>query len=217
MLWWLLAPMLSFLLDLAAGRRQSVQEKDARILLLRHQIRVLERRLPHPPRPSSWERLVLVVLAAKLRDLAQHGKTPWRQGILLFKPDPSLRWHREVVRRQWTFAQRRVAGRPPLGAEMENLIVQLACENPRWGYSRLKRSGVISTIAVRGIPPRDELRRPVATNHQLYYTKKRALCQLDRASSPVAGKEPPSPPAKEPYPRMPGYPIAELEFAVTSP
>ena len=41
MFWWMLARILSFLLNLAASRRQSDQEKDAQILLLRHQLRVL--------------------------------------------------------------------------------------------------------------------------------------------------------------------------------
>ncbi len=57
--------------------------------------------------------------------------------MLLFKPETVLRWHRELVRRKWTVARRRPGGRPPIPAELEALIVRLAGENPRWGYSRI--------------------------------------------------------------------------------
>ena len=137
MLWWVLAQMLALLLDLAASMRQSDQAKDIEILLLRQQLRILQRRLPQPVCPSRWEKLALAVLTAKLRSLTRDVHTHWRQGILLFSPDMVLRWHRELVRWKWTFRQRRCPGRPRIVPELENLIVQLAGENPRWGYGRV--------------------------------------------------------------------------------
>jgi len=60
------------------------------------------------------------------------------------------------VRRKWTFAQSRAAGRPPLAAEIEALVLRLAAENGRWGYSRIhgelrKLDYAISRSAVRDV------------------------------------------------------------------
>jgi putative transposase len=58
-----------------------------------------------------------------------------RQGLLV-TPQTLLRWHRDLVRRRWTYEKRR-AGRPPVAAETRALVLRLARENPRWGYQRI--------------------------------------------------------------------------------
>jgi len=72
------------------------------------------------------------------------------------RPETVLRWHRHLVRRTWTFTRRRSGGRPPLGAELATLVLRLADENPRWGYSRIhgelrKRGYTLSRSAVRDV------------------------------------------------------------------
>jgi len=74
-------------------------------------------------------------------------------------------WHRAIVRWKWTFKQRRQkGGRPHTPAEIEALVIQLACENSRWGYDRiageLRKLGIeldpttVKNILERhGIPP----------------------------------------------------------------
>ena len=54
----------------------------------------------------------------------------------LVQPSTLLRWHRELVRRRWTYERRR-PGRPPLPAQTRQLILRLAAENPSWGYKRI--------------------------------------------------------------------------------
>src|SRR3712207_5940201 len=111
MVWWVLAHVASFVVDLlVVASPRSDRDKGLEILLLRHQVRLLQRRQPRPPRLSRWEKLTVAVLAAKL---AQRTGGPGRQlgwiGMLV-RPETVVQWHRELVRRTWTFAHRRPAG-----------------------------------------------------------------------------------------------------------
>jgi putative transposase len=92
------------------------------------------------------------------------GRARLGRSVALFRPETLLRWHREAVRRMWTFGRRRPGGRPPLAAELEALILRLAGENPRWGYSRIhgevqklgyriSRSAIRDALKRHGVPP----------------------------------------------------------------
>lgn len=94
--------------------------------------------------------------------------------LLLFKPDTVLHGHRDLVRRTWTFRSQPRAGRPPTSPEMVELIVRLANENPRWGYSRshgelakldlhVGRSTVRDALKGRHVPPAPERERRGST------------------------------------------------------
>ncbi len=118
MLFFLLAQAFSLLLDLIwLGRRTDI-DKDAEILLLRQQLRILQRKQPHSPRISRWEKLTLVVLVGKLTGLTTSARSRLGHIVLLFEPDTLLKWHRELVRRKWTFKSatrgriQRVSGKP---------------------------------------------------------------------------------------------------------
>ena len=100
-----------------------------------------------------------ILLAAASR-LLPHEM--WR--CLPVSPQTVLRWHRELVRRKWTYRRRRQPGRPRVATEVATLVLLLAKENPRWGYLRiqgeLKKLGVsISASAIcsllrrHGFPP----------------------------------------------------------------
>src|SRR5919199_173714 len=119
----------SFLLDLLHVLTRADHDKDLELLLLRQQLRLYERQA-RQPRPSRWEKVMLATLAARLPTLSQV--------CLVFTPATLLRWHREIVRRKWTFANRPRPGRPPVSAACVELIVRLARENPRWDYGKLQ-------------------------------------------------------------------------------
>jgi len=111
----------------AGGDRDDVA-RDVEILVLRHQLRVLSRgrRLPLRRR----DRILLAAAGGLLpRDY-------WRSFPV--SPQTVLRWHRELVRRKWTYRSRRRPGRPRIAKEAATLVLRLAKENPRWGYRRIQ-------------------------------------------------------------------------------
>jgi transposase InsO family protein len=147
MLFFVLASLLSWLVDLATLRFRSDRAKDLEILLLRRQLAILQRAQARPVRPTRWEKLGLAVLAGKVRSLPADARSRVWGSLQLFSPETVLRWHRELVRRTWTFRRRRAAGRPPIAPELEQLILRLARENPAWGYRRI--AGELAKLGYR--------------------------------------------------------------------
>lgn len=170
----LLLHFFGLLLDLLTTKGLSDQQKDLEILLLHQQLRILQRKLPRSPRVSPWEKGILALLAVQFRSLTTDTGKRLDEVVLLFKPDTVLRWHRELVRRKWTFPQGKRIGRPPVRAELEQLIARLATENPRWGYSKIQgellklgfsvsRSSVRNVLRSRHIPPSSQRKRKGTT------------------------------------------------------
>src|SRR4051812_26631724 len=96
------------------------------IAVLRHQLAVLHRQVARP-RYTPGDRVLLATLAKLLpRD---------RWPIFLVTPSTLLRWHRELIRRRWTYpAKSRQSGLDPAVVE---LVLRLARDNDRWGYLRI--------------------------------------------------------------------------------
>jgi putative transposase len=117
------------LLELAVLWRRSEREKEIEILLLRHQLRVLERQIARPQLSPADRAL----LAAFGRVLARER---WKSSVFV-RPATLLRWHRELVARGWTYPHRR-PGRPLTSPEVRGLVVRMAQENPGWGYRRIQ-------------------------------------------------------------------------------
>jgi len=177
MLWSILTHLAGFIVDLAVGARRAEQAKDLEIALLRHQLRLLQRRSPRPPRLSRWEKLTFAVLATKRSRLTTGPRGRLARAILLVQPETVLKWHRELVRRKWTYRRRQAGGRPPIAAEVEALLLRLAAENPRWGYGRLQgelatlghplgRSTVRDVLKRRRVPPAPQRGRRASTWRQ---------------------------------------------------
>jgi hypothetical protein len=54
------------------------------------------------------------------------------------KPDTILGWYRKLVANKSDGSKfRRSVGRPKLDDETEHLVMQMARENPSWGYDRI--------------------------------------------------------------------------------
>ena len=84
----------------------------SKILLLRRQLAMLERKLDKPVRVSRAEKLTLAVLAVRLK--TRTGQTAKQLGrvIRVVQSETVFRWQRELVRRKWTHRQQGV-GRSP--------------------------------------------------------------------------------------------------------
>jgi transposase len=120
-----------------------------------------------PVRPNRAEKLSLAMLTNKLKQSAKRSTNQLGDVIRIVKPETVLRWHRELVRKKWTYQRKNPGGRPRTDKDKENLIVQLAKENLRWGYGKIegemrKLGFKISISSVRNILNRyDILPAPV--------------------------------------------------------
>jgi hypothetical protein len=113
------------------------RDRELEILVLRHQVKVLKRKAGRP-RLRRRDRLFL---AAAARLLPRQ-----RWSCFIVTPATLLAWHRELVKRKWTYRRRR-AGRPPLDEEICRLVVGMAKDNPRWGYVRIQ--GELRKLGIR--------------------------------------------------------------------
>ena len=122
--------------------------KDLELLVLRHQLTVLRRQTPRPKLEPD-DRALLAAISRLL------PRARW--SCFLVQPETLLRWHRRLVVGAWTYPHR--IGRRPLDQGVQQLIVRLANENPRWGYQRIQGELVHLSVRVSATAIRTTLRR----------------------------------------------------------
>jgi transposase len=132
--WFILAHLFSIILALFQISRLSESDKDLEIVILRHQLAVMTRLHKKPVKPNRAEKLTLAILTKRLKQ----STNQLQNVIRIVQPETVLRWHRELVRRKWTYQQKNKGGRPRTQKEKESLIVRLAKENLRWGYGKIE-------------------------------------------------------------------------------
>src|SRR6266550_4489283 len=116
---------------LRVSRREDAW-KTAEILILRHQLVVLQRQPAGRPKLAWADRALLAALVGVIPKARREGLR------LLVAPDTILRWHRDIVRRRWaTRSMRGRTGRPATRRHIKALVLRLARENPGWGYRRI--------------------------------------------------------------------------------
>jgi putative transposase len=120
------------------------RDKDVEILVLRHQITVLERQLGKArPRFSSGDRAFLAALLHRLPAEAL------RRFRLLIRPETVLRWHRNLLAHHHAARSRpRRPGRPRTVRSIRLLVLRPARENPAWGYRRIHGELLVLGIKV---------------------------------------------------------------------
>ena len=123
------------ILQLVRLSRRDGDELAIEVVMLRHEVAVLRRQVVRPAlRPSDR------ALLAGLGRLLDRG----RRRQFFVQPETLLRWHRDLIRRKWTYARR--PGRLSIPAGTVAIILRLARENPIWGYRRIQ--GELATMGV---------------------------------------------------------------------
>ncbi len=95
-------------------------------LFLRKQLALYQERQVKPQHATNAIRIALTWLARWF---------DWRQALVVVQPATLLRWHRQGFRVFWRWKSRR--GRPPIPANLQALIRQMARDNPTWGQERI--------------------------------------------------------------------------------
>ena len=105
---------------------------------------------------------------AQRRRLARKAKPIGRRRLRdlspIVTPDTLLRWYRELVAKKYDGSAARGPGRPRIASEIQSLIVEMASDNPRWGYTRIQgalanlgytvgRNTIKRVLAENGIDP----------------------------------------------------------------
>ena len=118
-------------------------------LFLRKQLALYQERKVKPRRAHNAMRLTLVWLSRWFN---------WRQALAIVHPQTFLRWHRQGFQLFWRWKSR--PGRPPIPADLQALIRQMAHDNPTWGQERianelrLKLGLQVSSCTVRKYMPK---------------------------------------------------------------
>lgn len=125
--------------------RRGAAWRTAEILLLQHQLAVLQRQLGERARPRvSWADRVLIALLLGLIPRARHARMR-----LIVTPGTILRWRRDLLRRDWA-RKSKPKGRPATRRNIRALVLQMARENDGWGYRRI--TGELAGLGVKVAP-----------------------------------------------------------------
>ncbi|MCW2890426.1 MAG: Integrase catalytic region [Streptosporangiaceae bacterium] len=110
---------------------RSDRDKEIEILVLRHQLTVLQRQVAKPSFTPDDRFLLAGLLHHLPMDKLRHL-------TLLVRPDTVMRWHRDLLRRRHAAAcTPRRRGRPRTVRSIRALVLRLAQENASWGYRRI--------------------------------------------------------------------------------
>src|SRR4029450_11209554 len=102
---------------------------EAEIVLLRHQLNVLRRRVPSKPRLTVADRLLFVWLYRLFPAVLN--------AVTIVQPATVIRWHRTGFRLYWRWKSRSIGGRPRVPVEIRRLTRETSLANRLWGAPRI--------------------------------------------------------------------------------
>src|ERR1700724_3117887 len=104
---------------------KSQRRLEAEILVLRHQLNVLQRRAPRRPYLTWTDRALFVWFYRRFPRILD--------AITIVRPETIVRWHRKGFGAFWRWKSRSLGGRPQIDKEVHDLIRRMSFENPLWG------------------------------------------------------------------------------------
>jgi hypothetical protein len=110
-------------------RFKSRRRLEAEILVLRHQLNVLQRRAPRRLYLSWADRALFVWLYRRFPRILD--------AITIVRPETVVRWHRMGFAAYWRWKSRPLGGRPWVDKQIRDLIRRMSFENPLWGAPRI--------------------------------------------------------------------------------
>jgi putative transposase len=120
--------MLTIIPSLFSSARQAFQSRaalQAEILVLRHQLLVLQRSRPWPSAAFESRRRFLWVWLARFWSSC-------RSALVIVKPETVIAWYRQGFRLYW-----KGAGRSSVSLEVIDVIHKMTLANPGWGAPRI--------------------------------------------------------------------------------
>src|SRR5260221_8258739 len=136
---------LSLVLHVVVSPFRTKARLEAEIILLRHQLNVLRRRVPSDPKLAVADRLVFVWLYRLFPSVLN--------AVTIVQPETVIRWHRTGFRLYWRWKSRSRGGRPKVPLEIRRLIREMSLANRPWGAPRihgelLKRGVLVAQTTV---------------------------------------------------------------------
>jgi transposase InsO family protein len=102
---------------------------EAEIIVLRHQLNILHRRVSPKPKLAASDRLLFVWLYRPFPSVLN--------AVRIIQPYTVVRWHRSGFRLYWRWKSRSRGGRPTIPLEIRNLIREMSLANRLWGAPRI--------------------------------------------------------------------------------
>lgn len=104
------------------GLFRSRASLEAEVLALRHQLTVLQRKVPMRPAFRNVDRLIFSLLYRVAPSTLN--------ALTIVKPETVIRWHRAGFRAWWHWKSRPRGGRPQMSIEIRRLIRTISLANP---------------------------------------------------------------------------------------
>ena len=120
---------LSRVLHVVVSPFKTRAQLESEIVLLRHRLNVLCRRVPSKPKLAVAKRLIFVWLYRLFPSVLI--------AISIFEPATVIRWHRMGFRQYWRWKSRSRGGRPMVPMETRRLIREMSLANRLWGAPRI--------------------------------------------------------------------------------
>ncbi len=105
------------------------RQLEAEILVLRHQLNVLQQRAPRRSHLRWADRALFIWLYRRYPRILD--------AVTIVRPDTVVRWHRMGYAAYWRWKCRPRGGRPRISKEVRDLIRRISMENPLWGAPRI--------------------------------------------------------------------------------